>query len=835
MPSTKPPAATVALGKYRDKRRASATPEPFGNVVQRASRHGGLFVVQQHRARHLHYDLRLEIDGVLRSWAVPKGASADPADKRFAALVEDHPLEYADFEGEIPRGNYGAGHVIVWDRGTWTPANDFSEGWSRGKLLFDLNGHKLRGRWTLVRLRKAEKDWLLIKERDQYAVSGGADWPQDSILSGLTLAEMARPAAKQKRLSRAVGRLATSPLRALHDPPRPMLANRGSAFDRDGWLFEFKYDGYRLLAAKHADVVQLYSRNGLTLNERFPEIATAVAMLPFDQLLLDGELVVLDASGRPSFSALQRRAALSERAAIATQSRREPATVFVFDLLEAVDRDLRCLPLDKRKALLRKVLPSVGPLRYSEHVVRAGRDAYATAQRLGLEGVVGKRAASTYQPGRSADWIKVRTRSSGDFVIVGWEPARSNAADLGALVLAEYRSGTLTLVGRVGSGLSGSQRTALKEALVPRKAAPAVGDFATDVTHWVEPDHVCEVAFREYTAAGQLRQPVFERLRSDKAPSECIGHFDAPVNVAIPEAVRALPPISNPDKVFFPERGLTKRDLVEYYAAIAPWMLPYLNDRPLVLTRFPDGIHGKSFYQRDAPEFVPDWIRRETLWSEGAERDVNYFIVDDAAALCYLANMGTIPIHTWHSRLGDLAHPDWAVLDLDPKDAPFASVIAVARAIRRLADELNLPVYLKTSGASGLHVLIPLARQLTHEHARSFTELLARVIVAREPAIATITRSVRRRNRRVYIDYLQNGHGRLLVAPFSARAEPSAGVSMPLHWRELTAKLRNENYHIGNAVRRMRALRDDPWEGFLQTRADLATALARLAEILPTD
>jgi bifunctional non-homologous end joining protein LigD len=355
------------------------------------------------------------------------------------------------------------------------------------------------------------------------------------------------------------------------------------------------------------------------------------------------------------------------------------------------------------------------------------------------------------------------------------------------------------------------------------------------------------VAFREYTAQGHLRQPVFVRMRDDKSPEECLGHFDVPPPVD-PEATTpgaATPKssasrsereprdltVSNRDKVFFPERSLTKGDLVDYYASIAPWMLPYLADRPLVLTRFPDGIHGKRFYQRDAPEFVPDWIERQVLWSESAEREVHYFVANDADALVYLANLGTIPIHAWHSRTTDLEHPDWCVLDLDPKGAPFECVVEVALAVRDLAAEISLPAFPKTSGASGLHVLMPLGGRLTHDQAKTLGELLARVIVARLPGISTITRAVRRREGKVYVDYLQNGHGKLLVAPFSARAEPAASVSMPLAWHEVNRKLSNERFTIDNAVRRMRRLKQDPLLEVLRLKPDLHAALAALLEL----
>ncbi|MDA1075415.1 MAG: non-homologous end-joining DNA ligase, partial [Proteobacteria bacterium] len=348
----------------------------------------------------------------------------------------------------------------------------------------------------------------------------------------------------------------------------------------------------------------------------------------------------------------------------------------------------------------------------------------------------------------------------------------------------------------------------------------------------VKPELVCEVRYKEYTRDGQLRQPAFSRLRLDKPPADCLGRYDNPWAVTLSPAPEPEVKVTHRDKVFYPEKDLTKGDLVDYYEKIAPWMLPYLADRPIVLTRFPDGIHGKSFYQRDAPDFVPDWIRREVLFSDGAEREVNYFIVDNTAALKYLANMGTIPIHTWHARITDLAHPDWCVLDLDPKGAPFKDVITLANAIGELADELDLPAYPKTSGASGLHVLLPLARTLTHDQARTFAELLARVIVDRYPWIATIARAIKARQGKVYIDYLQNGHGRLLVAPFSARAEPAASVSMPLKWSEVNARVNNPRFHLKNAVARMKRQFPEHTAPILADQPDLASALTQLTRIL---
>lgn len=834
------------LKTYRDKRLADATPEPFGRALVPAT--GKLFVVQQHKASHMHFDLRLEMNGVLRSWAVPKGPSAHMKDKRFAVLVEDHPLDYADFEGTIPAGNYGAGQVIVWDRGTWQPLGDPREGLEKGKLLFDLQGFKLRGRWTLVRMKGGRRasnaaeegrEWLFIKERDGYEGEDGT-FSDRSVLSGLTVEEIADPAAVSRRRLAAARRLKEA-VRTTGSKTSafisPMLATAGEAFDNADWLFELKYDGYRVMIDKTVNGVVLRSRNGHDLTARFPEIAgSALRILP-ERYLMDGELVVLNSDGVPDFSLLQSRAKLTGTLEVARAAIEMPCTYFAFDLLclgdgKGNELDLRRVPLLKRKQQLQKLLPPQGSIRYSDHVVKEGRSTYEAAVQLGLEGIVAKRRDSRYESGRSKAWIKVRHAKTADFVILGTIANRNNSRDIGSLALGEYRGGELIYVGRAGSGLNAEMRRTLADLLVgPVERPDYVPADQAEKVSWVEPTLAVEVAFKEYTPDGRLRHPVIQRLRPDKPIEACIGGFDEPGAVTLRPAPEPEVAITHPDKIFFPERALTKLDLIRYYEKISRWMLPYLADRPIVLTRYPDGIHGKSFYQRDAPDFVPDWIRREVLWSESAQRDVHYFIVDGAAALKYLANLGTISIHAAHSRVSDLAHPDWCVLDLDPKSAPFADVITLAKAIKALAEEIELPAYPKTSGKSGLHVLFPLARQLSHDHARTLTELMARVIVARYPNISTIARPLKARKGKVYVDFGQNGQGRVLVAPFSVRAEPAASVSMPLKWSEVNGRLDNANYHISNAIRRMRRLREDPLADVLTDQPDLVRALALLTEI----
>lgn len=830
----------IKLDTYRSKRNPGKTPEPFGRLHIPPT--GKLFVIQQHAARHLHWDFRLEVDGVLKSWAVPKGPSDDPSDKRFAVQTEDHPLDYADFEGHIPQGNYGAGHVIVWDRGRWQSIGDFAQGLQKGKLLFDLEGCKMQGRWTLVRLKNTRskpnpdgKEWLLIKERDAYATDTGNTLGDTSVLSGLSVKQLAKPSAYRAALRRALNKTAHSAPRAANQIAiKPMLATTAEAFDRAGWIWEFKYDGYRIIARKDASEVSLITRNGHKITDRFPEICQVLAHLPVEELVIDGELVVNQA-GRPNFSLMQTRARSTSIHQVAKASIELPATFYAFDALQVEGFDLRQCELLQRKQILRKILPATSAIVYSEHVPTQGLQTYATARALGIEGVVGKKSASPYRAGRSSEWIKARIQRSGDFVVVGWSAASGNREDIGSLALAEYRGGLLCYAGHAGSGLSAVLRKQLAQQVkkLARKTC-ALDEIpkTNKATHWLTPRLVVEVGFTEYTPFGHLRHPSILRVRDDKPAAECISHFDLAESAVELPAPTVNVIVTNADKTFFPQPGFSKGDVVDYYRKISRWMLPYLKDRPIVLTRFPDGIEGKSFFQRDVPDYVPDWIQREVLWSDSTEKEVNYFVVRSTEDLAYLANMGTLPIHMWHSRTSNLDKADWCVMDLDPKTAPFADVVTLAHCIGEIADSVDLPAYPKTSGASGLHVLIPLGEQLTHEQSRTLGELIARIVVTRHPDIATIARSLRSRKNKVYVDYLQNGHGRLIVAPFSVRAEPAASVSMPISWREVNSGLTNSRFHIGNAPRRMQRLKQDPLLQVLTQPPDLVRSLRKLAELL---
>ncbi|MEN8375028.1 MAG: DNA ligase D [Gemmatimonadota bacterium] len=839
--------APGGLDAYHAKRSAGATSEPAGSV---ATPGGRRFVVQKHAATSTHFDLRLEHDGVLKSWAVPKGPSYDTAQKRLAVHVEDHPVEYVEFEGVIPEGNYGAGAVIVWDIGHYLPLEPIDEGFEKGKLLFELRGHKLRGRWTLVKMKKTEKEWLLIKERDALARPGEPDdFVRTSVFSGLTVEELGEgvdPAGPALRLlkrweKKDEGVVRRSRLRI--DDAKFMLATKHEeAFSDPGWLFELKYDGYRLMCGKDGEEVRLLTRNGNDATATFPEVARALRRLPFEHVVLDGEVVVHDENGLPSFQRLQQRGRLSKPREIMRRAIELPAILYTFDVLALEGRDVRRVPLVDRKKLLREVLPELGTLRLSDHVAGRGERFYAQVDRMQLEGMVAKRADSPYRGGRSSDWRKIRADRTEDLVVVGFTEPKGSRGGLGALHLGAYVGEELRYAGRAGSGFTAKQleetRAELEELRVAKPSCTRAPKGKEHV--WVRPELVAEVRYREWTEDDLLRHPVFLRFRDDKPPEECV-HPTADRSadseeIALVEHKESNPgpevALTNLDKIFWPEEGYTKGDLIEYYRAVADWMLPYMAERPIVLTRYPDGIDGKFFFQKDAPSWAPEWIRTETVWSEDSERELHYFIGGDLPTLLFLANSAAIVMHLWASRLPDLEHPDWCILDLDPKEAPFTDVVKVAKVAKQVCDDLELPTYVKTSGSSGLHLLIPLGRQLTHDQSKVLAELIARVVVGEAEDIATVVRNPKKREGKVYVDFLQNGWGKLLVSPYSVRPVPGAQVSAPLRWKEVTASLTLDKFTIKSVPRRVRALKEDPMLNVLSEKPDLTGALTRLQEKL---
>jgi len=584
------------------------------------------------------------------------------------------------------------------------------------------------------------------------------------------------------------------------------------AFTRSGWWFELKYDGYRILAERRGDHVRLRYRGGSDPSAQFPEVVEALRALPSEDFILDGEVVVEDDAGKPSFSLLQGRA---QRARPARGAR--PATYWTFDLLAAEGHDLRGLPLARRRDLLRLLTADGGRVRCVEPVESEGEAFYEAVKQMGLEGIVAKRADAAHHAGRGADWQKVVIHQVGDFAVVG------HTRDLTSLALATWDGEGFAFAGRVGSGLGPREVSRVeRELAVHRRATPPCRDCPRDRDLlWVEPTLVVEVRFKEWERGGAPRHPVFCRFRDDRRPEQCV-----PAWRAEERSVSFV----NLEKTWWPEDGFSKGDLIRYYQAIAPWMLPYLRDRPLMLTRFPDGIHGESFFQKQTGPYVPSWVR--TVEMEGDEGPIRQFVCEDVETLAFLVNLGTIPFHLWSARVTDLEHPDWCILDLDPKTAPFEHVLTLAVSARVLCETLEIPHVIKTSGSSGLHVLVPLGGQLDHAGAISFGQVLAEALVQQHPDIATTERVVRARRSKVYVDYLQNGRGKLLVAPYSARPLPGVPVSMPLRWDEVGPGLHPRKFTALDAPARMERLGADPFAGVLGAAPDLVGVLSRLTAYL---
>lgn len=829
------------LRAYRDKRAAGRTPEPLGAGYTGAGEAtGGSFVVQQHAARSMHWDLRLEVDGVLASWAVPRGPSADPKEKRLAVRTEDHPIEYADFEGIIPPGNYGAGAMIVWDRGTFHTVDGaaVAAALSRGKLDVNLHGHKLHGRWALVRTKgQGGKNWLLITKGA--GVAAGADLvvvQARSVLSGLTVNEL-REGTRRTTVLAARAQAAGAPRRTLNaSAQRPMLAESTERpFSRDGWVYELKYDGVRIVAARAmTGDVTLHYRTGRDATATFPEVARAVAHLPCDDFVIDGEVVALDERGAASFELLQKRLGQTDPATVRRAAVTVPVVMFAFDLLAVAGHDLRALPLTLRKELLGMLVPPVGVVRFADHVPREGEALFEEVSRMGLEGIVAKRALSSYRSGeRWRDWLKIKALRTADVAIVGYARGKGTRCDLGSLMIAWRGDGELVYAGNVGSGLDARAIATLLPQL--QRAGRATQSFRGTPPGprrdhaFVEPGLVAEVRYSEVTSNGYLRHPVFLRVRDDKTVAECdqrpVSHLQLEV-LAAPAAPPDPPSsrlrLSNLDKIFWPEDGYTKGDLVRYYQEVWPWLAPYLRDRPVVLTRYPDGITGKSFFQKNAPGFTPDWVQTFRI------EDTDYFICNDLETLLYVINSGCIPLHVWSARCVSLDRPDWTILDLDPKGAPFRNVVAVARCIHALLGELAVPHFLKTSGQEGLHVLVPLGATLTHAEARTFAEVLARIVVEERAEIATVARAVGARQGKVYVDFLQNGFGKTIVAPLSVRPRPGAPVSTPLAWKALSGRVDPARFTIRTVPQRLHR-GDDPMRAVLEMCTDVHAALAALS------
>jgi bifunctional non-homologous end joining protein LigD len=853
------------LEEYKRKRRFDKTPEPAGAEAPRAE--GRSFVVQKHSARRLHYDFRLEINGVLVSWAVPKGPSLNPADKRLAVQTEDHPLEYGSFEGTIPAGQYGAGTVMVWDAGTYEVVGDkpASKQLAAGEIKFLLHGRKLRGGFVLVKLKRGEKgnEWLMIKHKD-----AGVDPKWDielhdgSALTGRTLTEIAEglPAAHRPSPADLEG---ARPAR-MPSEIQPMLATLvEKPFSDPEWLFEIKWDGVRAVAFVRSGKVELRSRTGAAITDHYPELADLPLRLSASEAILDGEIVALDERGRGDFERLQQRMHVSRPPARLRQQC--PVTYYLFDLLYCDGYDLRQAPLVDRKRLLRQLLDPRDPFRYSDHEPERGQELYALAADHGLEGILAKHARSPYVSRRSPFWAKFKVRPELDAVIGGWTEPRGGRQHFGALLLGLYAGGKLRSIGSVGTGFDSATLKDILQQLrkIETKSCPfEVKPETKEKAYWVKPRLVARVHFAGWTKEQSLRQPAFLGLRDDIEPEDCQFEVEAPrpkpavvvapaiagkrltkaaeierelssgkaENVNI-ELDAKLVRLTHLHKVYFPDSGYTKRHLLAYYYRMADKVLSYLRDRPLVLRRYPEGIEGESFFQKDAGESMPDWMETIKVYSEEKRREVPYYVANDLAALLYLTNLGCIDHNPWASRRDALDQPDWILFDLDPTEGtPFSTTVAVARAVNAKLVELGLRPFIKTSGATGIHLYLPVERRYSYEQVRTFAEIVARMVASEEPERATQERAVEKRPKgKVYIDVFQNVAGKPLAAPYTVRAFPQAPVSAPITPDELRSSLTPERFNIKTIFERLKK-RGDLWEDFWDSRQSLEKATKLLGE-----
>ncbi|MEX0785042.1 MAG: DNA ligase D [Dehalococcoidia bacterium] len=909
--------APSSLESYREKRDFSRTPEPAPEPVPAAD--GPLrFLVQKHAARRLHYDFRLELDGVLKSWSVPKGPALDPNEKRLAVMVEDHPMDYGSFEGVIPKGEYGAGQVIVWDNGAYSPDeggplsfHDPAEAEERmradlaaGKLSITLRGVKLKGSWTLVKIQRAENEWLLIKHRD-IAADGERDILDEdrSVLSGLSIADL--------KSGRLPDRLAWSDL-ALRprDAPRakkaalpeklaPMLAESAEApFSHPDWFFEPKLDGVRVMALIRDGQVKLLTRSGLDVTEQYPELIDNLAAQPASSLVLDGEVVALDGDGRPSFELLQQRINLVRQADVRRAQSEVPVLYYAFDVLHLDGYDLTSTPLEARKQYLARALLPGGRILLLDHFEQEGEAAYQGARQHGLEGVVAKRRTSAYEPGkRSPNWLKIKVTHSEEFVVAGFSEGQGNRSNtFGALLLGQYDGeGRLIYCGNVGSGFDDRMLADIRAQLdrIARKTSPFHESPDAKGVTWVTPKLIAEVKFANWTQEGRLRAPVFLRLRDDKQPS------DITVRALAEQPAPDLAPaelendagdvleqlaskrdkfllkvdgqkisLTNLDKELWPKlgrrRGLTKRDLLTYLARVSPYLLPHLRDRPLTLVRYPNGIEGGFFYQRHS-EVQPGFVDKIQLYSSHNESDTEHLICNNLPTLLWLGQLAVLELHTWYSRVDPepdahglstdfagskeqierslLNYPDFIVFDLDPYiysgkeakgDEPelnrkaFNRTCQVALWLKDVLDSLSLSSFLKTTGKTGLHVYVPILRQLDYPAARAACETIERFVLQAHPKDVTMEWSVDKRPGKVFLDHNQNVRGKTLASLYSPRAIPEAAVSMPLRWDEL-GDVYPTDFTILTGPERLDST-GDLWAHILDAKHDLHSLLGAAGE-----
>lgn len=879
----------MSLATYKKKRTFNRTPEPAGK--KKASNGVLHFVVQKHDASHLHYDFRLEMEGVLKSWAIPKGPSMDPEDKRLAMMVEDHPYEYKDFEGIIPEGNYGAGTVIVWDEGTYRPADDVDNGKDpeknllhqlhKGTLKIQLNGKKLKGEFALVQTKaRGENAWLLIKKNDKFAKKTDITKKDKSVRSGMKLEQVAKEsnnewisnrksstkkkapskkkAAGKKKAGKAPGELIKQGSRSsMPSNIIPMFATlTDEPFNDKDWFFEIKWDGYRALAYVQKGRADILSRKNLSFNAKFAPVVQALQDMPLNALL-DGEIVAINEEGKADFQLLQQW----------QKNQRGELVYYVFDILWVEGYNVMNLPLHQRKEILRQYLPPGNPVvRFSDHVPEKGMDFYDAAVQNGLEGIMAKHADSTYTPEvRTKQWLKIKTSQRQEVVIGGFTETRGSRKHFGALVLGVYDKDELVYVGHTGSGFNEQSLAAvykkLKPLITPRSPFSSKPKTNMPCT-WVKPKLVCEIKFSEWTKDNIMRIPVFMGLREDKDPKDV--HLEKAIH-ANPNTIEkqqtkkmkktttpARELLNNNDKeqvvtinkkeltftnlqkIYWPEEKITKRDMLNYYYRIAPYIMPYMKDRPQSLNRFPDGIKKPGFYQKDVAGKVAGWIETHDYISESDGEKKEFMVCTDEATLLYMANLGCIEMNPWHSTTKKPGHPTWCVIDLDPGRISFDKVIETAQVIKKIADELEIDTWCKTSGSTGLHIYIPLGAQYDYDQSRQLAELLVTLVHHEIPSFTSLERSPAKRKNKIYLDFLQNRTIQTIAAPYSLRPKPGATASAPLHWEEVKKGLSIQDFTIYNMYDRVKEV-GDLFKPVLGKGINLKKVLAKINSMMPQE
>ena len=821
----------MGLDEYKKKRKFENTPEPGADYDKEDQLR---FVIQRHEATRLHYDLRLEMEGVLKSWAVPKGPSLNPSDKRLAIMTEDHPVKYLSFHGTIPKGNYGAGEMTIWDSGIYEAAEedgDVIKQIKKGSLKIIFHGKKIKGEFALTKIRgrKGEENhWLLIKKKDDFSTD--LDYDAERFVE-----------EKEEKKDKTE----TAPKIKLGKKIKPMLATKtDGVFNKPDWIYEIKWDGYRAVANIEDGKVDLYSRNGISFHKKFPSIVKSLQEIEHD-VILDGEVVALDEDENPNFQILQNAANLKNASLI----------YYVFDMLYLNGHSMTGLPLLQRKSLIEEVIEDIPKVVYCDHVEGMGSTFYDKAVAAGLEGIIAKKANSKYHPGtRTKDWLKIKPVESQEVLICGY--TNSEKGNLFAsLVLGIFKKDKLVYAGNVGSGFNSQNQKEILKKLKPFEIEKSPFDKkpnlkGKDVAAWVDPQVVCEVEYTEVTKSGNFRHPVFKGLREDKSPTEVTKEKVAKAPAKSTKSKSnsqkksntstskkkdntlkvggIFVPISNLEKVYWPDAGYTKYDLIDYYLKISETIMPYMVDRPQNLHRHPNGIKADGFFQKNNEGILPHWIETQPIYSEHNKGNIEYMLCQKEATLIYMAQLGCIELNPWSSRIQNLENPDYTVIDIDPTDKnTFEEVIEVAQAAKVVLDKAKIKGYCKTSGSSGLHIYLPMGAKYTYDEVRDFTKILCYFIKEQLPELTSMERAVNKRKGKIYLDFMQNRRAQTLAAPYCARPKPGATVSAPLDWKEVKSGLDMHDFNIKTMPERI-AEKGDLFKGVLGKGIDMESALSSL-------